>query len=397
MKYEVLIEYKVDIPEEFKKFEDSFRSLVNKIEDLAKVSICKLLTGGFSESVPLLVYADYENARTYQVVKIGEKGIIEAEARNWRKFIKNGPYNSWNVIHLKEWHINANHGLIAYNLAGQTGKELITFKEFYEQRQNPENALGYLFEEVLQPLSDMIWTKRDHCKISGMLEISQHNRKQITKNVKRLSGSNNICRMPRVTINGEDFDNPLYFYPFNRSLRPADETIVVPTGIVHGDLNAANILFYRAQGFITKEGVIRLLKTVEIPCIIDYAHTGKKALYTDIAKLESVLKFQLLEADGVEPDILLKFEKSILCGLTPCWCSDIKDDRLQKLFSCIAVLRKIAEELIQKNGYDSLGYWLELYKSTLLHLKYTDISDSQKRYAFISAALIFAKFLISEV
>ena len=387
-----IIDHEDLVPDQFRS---SFRPLVNEIEDLVKVSICKLLSGGFSESVPLLVYADYENARTYQVVKIGEKGIIEAEARNWRKFIKNGPYDFCNVIHLKEQHTNVNHGLIVYSFVGQPGKDPITFKELYEGILNPADALRCLFKDVLKPLSDIIRRPRILPEISELLKISQDNRDQITQKVKGLSGSNDIYTTPKVTINGQQLYNPLHFYPFNASLSPANCVIPIPIGIVHGDLNAANILFYRAEAFI-RDGANMTLKTGEIPCIIDYAHTGEKALYTDIAKLESVLKFQLLKIDKVEHDDLLQFEqKNILYGLTPSDNPSITDPHLHKLFSCIAVLRKIVKELIQENGYDPLGYWLELYRNTLLHLKYTDISDSQKRYAFFSAALILTGFLVT--
>lgn len=375
------------------KFRGSFKPLVEKINGLASVSICKHLSGGFSESVPLPVYATYDHTSTYQVFKIGQRDIIDAEAQNWNNFIKNGPYDDWNVIHLKQHIPGSPYSLIVYNFAGQPSKEPITFEHLYKENKNPEDALKYLFEEVLRPLS--VRRGSDHPQILDFFRTISRNPARITEEVERLSGFKGVSAKPKIKINGTEFYNPLHFCPFNNNSPPPNKiAIPIPQGIVHGDLHAGNMLFYPA-GALKKEGIKKERITVEIPCIIDYAHTGEKSLYTDIARLESVLKFQLLKVDSVRPNVLLQFEQeNILCALTPSNKSPVTDPHLQKLFSSIEVLREIASRIIDSDkDYGDLGFWLELYKNTLLHVKY-DISDSQKRYAFISASIILTRYFM---
>jgi hypothetical protein len=388
---DIIFENEDLIPKDFKH---SFKSLAEKIEGIVKVSIRKCLSGGFSDSAPLLVYADYKDTATYQVFKVGEKGLIDREAQNWERFIKNWHYNNWNVIHLKKHIPGSPHSLIVYNFAGKPDKEPGTFEDIYEKTKNPESTLKSLIEDILRPPSDAVRRGRKSQQILSALEtISGGIKEKIIEEVQRLSGLNDVVNIPKIKINGEELYNPLFFYPFNSLQSPNNITIAIPQGIVHGDFHARNIIFYETGAFIP-EGVETNSIEAKIPCIIDYAHTGKKSLYTDIAKMESALKFQLLKVDSIKDDELLQFEdKSIIYNLKPSNTPSITDSHLQKLFASIEVLRKTPSSIINlDNEYTPLGYWIELYKDSLLHIKY-NLSDCQKRYAFISAALIFTRYL----
>lgn len=380
------------IPE---KFRSSFKKLAEKLHDLVSVHICQCFSGGYSESSPLLVYATYKNSKNYQVFKIGKNQIIEKEVRGWNEFIKNGPYEHLHVTHLKEHISDSPHSLIVYNYAGRIDKEPITFETLYKRNKNPENILKYVFDTVLKLLSDMVRRENDVLQIADILKIEDIDK--ITGEIKKLSGDNNASTIPRIKVTKEELYNPLYFYPFNPVQNPENVAISIPRGIVHGDLNARNILFYQSEAFI-REGLENKELTVEIPCIIDYAHTDEKSLYTDIATMESVLKFQLLEIDSVNPDVLLQFEKeNILSNIVPTNQPHITDPHLQKLFPCIEVLRKRIKEILKNNPeYPECGYWLTLYKSTLMHVKYDYDShaDLRKRYAFISASLILTRYFV---
>jgi len=158
---------------------------------------------------------------------------------------------------------------------------------------------------------------------------------------------------------------PITFEALYKSNKnPENVAISIPRGIVHGDLNARNILFYQSEAF-TQVGVEIKQVAVKVPCIIDYAHTGEKSLYTDIATMESVLKFQLLEIDSVNPDVLLQFEKeNTISNIVPSNQPHITDPHLQKLFSCIQILREFVRKITYNDSeYLPLGYWLTLYKS----------------------------------
>ena len=382
------------IPE---KFRSSFKKLAEKLHDLVSVHICQCFSGGYSESSPLLVYATYKNSKNYQVFKIGQNRIIQEEVRGWNEFIKNGHYEHLHITHLKEHISDSPHSLIVYNYAGRIDKEPITFETLYKSNKNPENILKYVFDAVLKLFSDMVRRENGVLQIADILKINKEGIDKITGEIKKLSGNINASTIPRIKVTNEELYNPLYFYPLYPEHKPEKAAISIPRGIVHGDLNARNILFYQSEAF-TREGVEIKQMAVEVPCIIDYAHTGKKSLYTDIATMESVLKFQLLEIDNVNPDVLLQFEKeNIISNIVPSNQPPITDPHLQKLFSCIEVLRERVKEILHKHPeYPECGYWLTLYKSTLMHVKYgyDSHSDLRKRYAFISASLILTRHLV---
>ena len=356
-----IIENEGLIPEEFRS---SFKKLSEKLHDLVSVHICQCFSGGYSESSPLLVYATYKNSKNYQVFKIGQNRIIQEEVCGWNEFIKNGHYEHLHVTHLKEHISDSPHSLIVYNYAGRIDKEPITFETLYKSNKNPENILKYVFDTVLKLFSDMVRRENDVLQIADILKINKEGIDKITGEIKKLSGDNNASTIPRIKVTNEELYTPLYFYPFNPAQNPENVAISIPRGIVHGDLNARNILFYQSEAF-TQVGVEIKQVAVKVPCIIDYAHTGEKSLYTDIATMESVLKFQLLEIDNVNPDVLLQFEKeNILSNIVLSNQPHITDPHLQKLFSCIQILREFVRKITYNDSeYLPLGYWLTLYKS----------------------------------
>lgn len=387
------------VPEEFK---ESFEILSNKIKYLVKVNVLKLFAGGFSESFPLLVYAHYEHTNAYGVFKIGEKGIIQAESENWDTFIKNGHYKHWNVIHKKEDVQGDPHSLIVYTFAGHISGVPDTFHDLYARIDNPENILETLIEDILKPLSTDVQKGKQHLNVQEIFNTLPENLKGITERAQAIQGFENVTTKPKISINGREFYNPLFFPPFHNDVdvKVRNEVIPIPQGIVHGDMNARNLLFYRTGAFVMGEGDAKQVE-VSIPCIIDYAHTGVKSLFTDIAKLESVLKFRLLDmgekGGPIALEDLITFEQeNVLCRIKPSDSPDITDPRLKKLFRCIEELRKYAANLIDTDpDFTPKGYWLELYGRTLIHIKYQPetISEMQKKYAFLSASIILTRHL----
>lgn len=386
------IENKGLIPEKFRR---CFKRLAEQIKDMHQVDILQPLTGGFSDSVPLLTYSRYEHGERYQVFKIGDKGLITTEAGNWETFIRRGPFPGHHVVNMTEGPITgASYGLIVYDFVGEPGKKPQTFEDYYQNRKDPDEFLNTFFESVLKTAS--INSGRDSRPIQNMLQTHPSNVQKIENEVIRLHGCGNITGFPKIRVQGAELRNPLYFYPFNNVRMPVNAATLFPTGIVHGDLNAKNILFYNSVTF-PPDGQESTQEHRSIPCMIDYAHTGQGPLYTDIAKMESVLKFQLLDIEKVRPADLFKFEyENILPGDKGSVMTQenpaITDADLHKLFACIKVLREVASKVINNNN-DPLAYWLMLYKNTLAHIRYEDINDSRKRYAFCSAAIILTRYL----
>lgn len=387
----VIIENIELVPE---KFRESLKEVANNVEDLTKVSIIKSLSGGFSDSAPLLVYAIYEKVQSYQVFKIGETGIIKTEAKKWNDYIKNGHFNECDVLHLKNPvpYVHHDHSLIIYGFSGDPGKNPITLVDYYATVRDPDEAIGDLFNKIMQPLSDKVRREMKAISPVDFLCIGDETKEKIVDSIKDFFGPSVDPKAPQIRVGEKEFLNPLSFYPLG-DLNPEGQAVSTPSGIIHGDLNPKNVLFYEIDVFISKGVSSKPEKAIK-QCIIDYPDVRLDCLYIDLAKLESCIKFQLLRVDHIEPDELLRFEdENIACGLVPSSKPLIKDTDLQKLYPNIEVLRGIASDITNRGNYDPVGYWLCLYMSTLLHIKYKDITELQKRYAFLSASIILTRYL----
>ncbi len=338
----------------------------------------------------------YENTQSYQVFKVGNKDIIEREVQNWDKFVENGHFNYWNVVHLKNKKLYKwkRHNLIIYDFAGISTNEPVTFEEFYNNVKNPHEAITCLFEDLLKPHLDAVGRKKEHKQIKDVIKLNTKTTKKVQNKIFIFSKdtSGNACRKISLPDKSILF-NPYYFYPIGNNM-PDNHAIALPWGITHGDMNERNLLFYDAY-LLHANDKLKEVKRVkaQIPCVIDYAYTDRRCLFEDIAKLESVLKFRLFDIENTDDNELLLFENTITSSVKVSDQLNSSDQEINKLYLSIKALRMFAWKLIRSDDYGSIGYWLILYKHTIRHIGHAKSKEAHKRYAFISSAIILTKYL----
>ncbi len=385
------------VPEDYR---ESFDNLSRQVENIVKLDVIKHLSGGISDSAPVFAYAIYENTASYQVFKVGNTNIIKSEAENWDKFVKDGHFNYWNVVHLKNNKTckGVNHSLIIYDFAGMSTNEPVTFEEFYNNVKNPHEAVTCLFEDLLKPHLDAVGRKKEHKQITDIIELNPKTIEKVKNKIVNLSKDSSGGACQKISLSDNSILlNTYYFYPIGDN-KPDNHTIPLPWGIIHGDMNEKNLLFYDASLLYLEDNTKEISRVKsQIPCIIDYAYTGRRCLYEDIAKLESVLKFRLLNIEDIDENELLLLENTITSSIEVTDQLNFSDQELNKLFLSIKALRIFAWKLIETDeNYNSIGYWLVLYKHTIRHIDHAKSKAAHEQYAFISASIILTKHLANQ-
>jgi hypothetical protein len=155
--------------------------------------------------------------------------------------------------------------------------------------------------------------------------------------------------------------------------------------IVHGDFHAGNIL-------IEEDDLTQRI------WLIDFPHTHVGPTVQDIARLEADIKFGLLPSGAFSVQDLYRFETALLpqsvqqpppiAALNPDPQAAPTDSQLLKAWQAICLLRNFVRREQYLRGNDIRPYYLALLHATMPMLCYSDRSDQQKLYAFISAALL---------
>lgn len=169
--------------------------------------------------------------------------------------------------------------------------------------------------------------------------------------------------------------NPLHFMehilPDRRS-----RTWSVYEGSVHGDLNMKNVLMDDEQNL----------------WLIDFAMTGHSHILRDVAKLESVLKLEMIPIESQERLFeLVALEQVFLTpkklGEIPSLPEGIADPDVAKAFQVIQQLRRYADTITLLDE-DILQYYLALLYYTLCVPAFVSVNDYMREYAWISSSLL---------
>jgi len=169
--------------------------------------------------------------------------------------------------------------------------------------------------------------------------------------------------------------NPLYFMEHVVPERLSTDWNVYE-GSVHGDLNMKNVLMDEEKNM----------------WLIDFAMTGHSHILRDIAKLESVLKMEMIPISSEERLVrILDLEKIVLgqqrLGMVPKIPEEVDDADIAKAFSVIRQLRGYADTLTLLDD-DIRQYNLALLHYTLSVPAYVSVNDFMREYAWISSSLL---------
>lgn len=145
--------------------------------------------------------------------------------------------------------------------------------------------------------------------------------------------------------------------------------------ITHGDLNGCNILVYQGKTWL-----------------IDFDHSGPGHIFCDFVKLETHIKFYLIETENLKA---LDLFEDVLSELDPSpdaipFAGREAADDLFKACQVIPKLRDWARTKAMQSSWSAIRdeYYTALFYQTLVYLRY-DISKNRKKYVLLSANKIY--------
>ena len=239
------------------------------------------------------------------VIKFGPRKTVMTEFVNYKRWVE--PFAAVRCTQLRGAPVRTPHlGAIKYSFVGERAGRLVHFNDYYLRDdvsiESIKETLRYLFEECCElwykskrkpgekeriPLD--VWYRKQlpfyerHVEelqdvveglINGEQPLAHHFRRQ---------GRGRL----EVTLDGETISlpDPVHFALEAKSSEKGGDFFPVPSlvAITHGDLNGTNIL-------VDGEGKAWL---------IDFFKTGWGPALQDLAELESVVKFELLQTDDL--------------------------------------------------------------------------------------------------
>lgn len=354
--------------------------LIRKIySDCSKVMLTQLHGGYMSKTFSVTSYDKDGRRLVPTVIKISSLEIAQREenaSRNYvEKFILNNSTSSMGYAKFGEW------AAIRYNFLGITGTDskLTWLRNLYFTKTENEisNILGNIYTNILkpwygQPKLEPVYLYEDHTPLRLFPNLFEQVEKEFGFNTE-----SETLRCSELEI---DLPNPFRFLKYQY---PAlkNKPMLWYKSICHGDLNMQNILLDE------KENIY----------IIDFSETKPRNIVSDFARLEPILKFEILQIDN-EHDLkeLLEFE----IGLTsadkinekPLYTYKGNSKEVRKAYNFICQLRHYAD-VVTIFETDIRPYYLALLEWTYSVMCYIQLSPLVKKYAAYSAALICNKII----
>jgi anti-anti-sigma factor len=333
------------------------------------------LHGGYMSSTFKAVAYDHDGRRTLpSVVKIGATDVTEREVAANQNYVSRFILNNGTTV-LGD----AQHGEWAglrYNFLGINGPDsrLVWLYDQYQQR--PTNEVMALLEQVFtrvlkpwyaQPKWEQVFLYRDHTPLRlfpGLFDTAEQ--------VLGISADSPEFDCPEL---GTRLPNPFRFlkheYP-----RRAGESRLWYTAVCHGDLNLRNILVDERDNLY----------------VIDFSETRPRNAVSDFARMEPVLKFEMIDPDSDEElRRLVQFEDALMSVTALDQPAPLRYDGLDPMVARahagISLLRRCADRATLFET-DMVPYWIALLEWTYPVVCYRQLSPRLKRYAACSAALI---------
>jgi CheY-like chemotaxis protein len=315
---ETLKAYRGKDEREKEKAEEELEDLVARLFDRAAALRMMRVTSGRGGCGVVIARPSFGGATGEDMaIKLGPRETVMTEFTNYKRWVE--PFSAVRCTQLRGEPVRTPHlGAIKYSFVGERAGRLVHFNDYYLRGDVPmaslQETLRYLFEECCElwykskrkpgeeerpPLD--VWYREQlpfyerhveelHDVVEGLVHSEQppacHFRRQ---------GPDRL----EVTLGGETLSlpDPVHFALEAKSSKGGKDFFPVPSlvAITHGDLNGTNIL-------VDGEGKAWL---------IDFYKTGWGPALRDLAELESVVKFELLQAD----DLLARYalERASLC------------------------------------------------------------------------------------
>jgi len=341
------------------------------------------LHGGFMSTTFRVASYDGDGRRMLPtVLKIGSRALTAREEQANHKFVERFILNNSTTIlggaAAGDW------AGLRYNFLGITGPEssLLWLRDHYQRRPANEVVplIDALFTRILKP-----WYGQPRWEPVKLYE--EHDPRRLFPSVCEaaekflgVSASTPVIPCPALGI---DLPNPYHFLQ-REFPRRKEQSRLWYTSICHGDLNMQNVLVDERENIY----------------VIDFSETRPRNIVSDLARLEPIVKFELVSIDD-EPGLrhMLDFEKGLVSAAAlneiPAYTYQGSDPAVHKAYEVIRLLRRHADTVTIFET-DIVPYWLALLEWTLPVVMYVNASDWQKKYAVYSAALLCEAILTLE-
>lgn len=334
------------------------------------------ISGGFSGSLVFRDEAYDRNGRREMpfVLKLDTWSSIRAEIDGYEGHVKR--YIQNNATQIIQHERSGDYGGILYTFVGIQGPQsrIFSLEEFYLTHSTGEvlEVFDLLFRKVLRA-----WYGQPRIRDMPLYQVyadifMYEGVKEWAERRYGISAGDEYIELPHAM--GRSV-NPLYFM---ESILPKriSEIWSVYEGSVHGDLNMKNVLMDDERNI----------------WLIDFAMTGHSHILRDIAKLEAVLKFEMIPvASDDQVRLLLDLERVFLrpgkLGEIPEIPDRIRDPAIEKAFRVVTQLRRYADTVTLLDE-DIRQYYLALLSYTLCVPAFVSVNDAMKEYAWISSSIL---------
>lgn len=335
------------------------------------------LSPGQSGSAVLLATPFYDGgAGKPVVVKFGQLQKVDNEYKNFKEYAQHfiGGGRSTNILEIRR---TPRLGGIVYSLLGTASDHLESFNTFYAHADITE--IRRVLDGLIHETCGLWYANPGHIQLLDLGEEYQRQLECTNQNLENAlaQGLKSVHGKQKLYFDGlkeaEAFNNPLTF--------AAEQTFSKPTYkcITHGDLNGSNVM-------VDAKGQAWL---------IDFESTGPGHILRDIAELDTVVRFQLLEAEEATLDERLRMEQSLgrarRFSQVEQLAADFETENkaLLKAYETSVYLRTLAHKLVAQNPSDDPDeYYIALFYYSLNTLRFYSLPSLQRQHALLSASLL---------
>ena len=339
--------------------------------DANKITIFPLAEG-FSGAGVVKVAPEYDGGLGNEVVvKFGQRKYIEIENGNFSEYVKRfiGGMRSTIVMNFA---CTLRLAGIVYSLVGNTFNKVYSFEEYYNLKSidKIEGVIIKLFQETCRP-----WYNQK--TRPTLKDLAKEYIKELPLDQKKLNQAYE-SNFKRFYQDGLIQFNGIKSYFINPVSWIANKEFCLPISfcVTHGDLNKNNII----------------LDDNGNTWLIDFFRTKKSYVLRDFIRLETTIKFELLDIKNVKS--LYEFESALLAydrfpeflAADPTFSGD--EAKLNKAFRIIKKIRELAY-LTLGGESEMREYYVGLLFQTLRFLDWESVNN--KDYILISASMICRK------
>jgi len=361
------------------EFEDLLCRLFYTSRSIYVAPISEETQGHSGAGVVIVRPIDEFGVGNYVIVKFGQVDIIGEEYANYRAHVEGIVGFRPTVINRPLGRTTHLAGMV-YSFVGVANKQPAPFTKFYQSASTED--ITALLEDIFQNLYYNWITQQvlDDINLTDeYLTLTGYTQELVEEGLKRLHKSviHNLDETLQFTRLSENrpIRNPI------RAIENRVFSLPVFKAINHGDLNSDNIL----------------LDDENHAWLIDFRNTTPGHSLRDLAKLDSVVRFQLLEEDHASLDERLRLEDTLNQAVTYQDINnlpetmDTDNENLQKAYCICRKLRVLALDQNRRPQEKMNDYYIALVYYALNFIRYFNRPKIQREHALLSAGLLVEK------